>query len=159
MRNSGAPATDSPSTLRLAVRLSLRRGTGLMRCTLLRDGQGLGWLREQLTKGRRDERGTWPRGIGSEHGGPGAGMNGACAHGCIGALAGGRGAGLRSGQYQPKGRMAVLKQIGEGVKGRCRAVVQDGSSRKVEHDRARRRGGSPDPGADRGDERISVIGR
>jgi len=53
----------------------------------------------------------------------------------------------------------VLKQIGEGVKGRCRAVVQDGSSRKVEHDRARRRGGSPDPGADRGDERISVIGR
>jgi len=86
-------------------------------------------------------------------------MNGVCAHGCIGALAAGRGTGLRSRQYQPKGRMAVLKQIGEGVKGRCRAVVQDGSSRKVEHDRARRRDGRPDPGAYRGDERISVIGR
>jgi hypothetical protein len=131
-----------------------------MRCTLLRYGQGLGWLSEQLTQGRRDERGTWQRGIGSEHGGPGAGMNGVCAQGCCGALAGGRGTGLRSRQYQPKGRMAVLmQQIGEGVKGRRRAVVQDGSSRKVEHDRARRRDGRPDPGAYRGDERISVIGR
>ena len=56
--------------------------------------------------------------------------------------------------------MAVLmQQIGEGVKGRCRAVVQDGGSRKVEHDRAGRRLGRPDPGVYRGDESISVIGR
>jgi hypothetical protein len=55
--------------------------------------------------------------------------------------------------------MAVLKEIGEGVKHRCRAVVQDGGSRKVEHDRVGRRDRHPDPGAYRGDERISVIGR
>jgi hypothetical protein len=55
--------------------------------------------------------------------------------------------------------MAVLKQIGEGVKHRCRAIVQDRGSRKVEHDRAGGRGGRPDPGAYGGDERISVIGR
>ena len=130
-----------------------------MRCRLLRDGQGLGWLSDQLTQGRRDERGTWQCGIGSEHGGPGAGMNGVCARGSIGALAAERGTGLRSGQYQPKGRMGVLKQIGEGVERRCRGAVQDGGSRKVEHDRARRRDGRTDPGAYRGDERISVIGR
>lgn len=53
----------------------------------------------------------------------------------------------------------MLKQLGKGVKRRCRAVVQDGGSRKVEHDRAGRRDGCPDPGAHRGDERISVIGR
>ena len=130
-----------------------------MRCRLLRDGQGLGWLSEQLTQGRRDKRGTWQCGIGSEHGGPSAGMNGVCAHGRIGALTGERGTGPRSGQYQPEGRMAVLKQIGEGVERRCRAVLQDGGSRKVEHDRGGRRDGRPDPGAYRGDERISVIGR
>jgi hypothetical protein len=139
--------------------LSLRRLTRLMRCGLLRDGQGLGWLSKQLTQGRRDERGTWQCGIGSEHGGPGAGMNGVCAHGCIGAPTGERGTGLRSGQYQQKGRMAVLKQIGQGIERRCRAVVQDRGSRKVEHDRAGRRHGRPDPGTYRGDECISVIGR
>jgi hypothetical protein len=55
--------------------------------------------------------------------------------------------------------MAVLEQIAKEVKRRCGAVVQDGGSRKVEHDRAGRRDGRPDPGAYRGDERISVIGR
>ena len=85
-------------------------------------------------------------------------MNGLCARGFLGAHTARRCTGLRSGQYHPKGRMAVLKQIGEGVKRRCRAVVQDGSSRKVEHDRAGRRDGRTDPGAYRSDERISFIG-
>ena len=86
-------------------------------------------------------------------------MNGVCAHVCIDAVTGERGTSLRSGQYQPKGRMAVLKQIGEDIERRCRTVVQDGGSRKVEHNRAGRRDGRPDPGAYRGDQRISVIGR
>jgi hypothetical protein len=123
------------------------------------DGQGLGRLGEQLTQGRRDERRTWQCGIGSEHGGPGAGVNDGYGHDTLGAFTGGRCTGRRSGQYQPKGRIAVLKQVGEGVKRWCRAVVQDGGSRKVEHDRAGRRDGRPDPGAYRGDEGINVIGR
>jgi len=134
-------------------------GDGLLRRRLVRDEQRLGWCSEELTQGRGNERGTWQRGVRGEHGRTSAGVNGACADSCLGALAGERCTGLRSGQYHPKGRMAVLKQIGEGVKRRSRAVRQEGSSRKVEHDRAGRRDGRPDPGAYRGDERISIIGR
>lgn len=55
--------------------------------------------------------------------------------------------------------MAVLKLIGKQVKRCRRTVVQGRGSRKVEHDRARRRDILPYPGAHRADERISVTGR